>query len=127
MRKSLKVIYWITTGAVGILMLFSAYSYVGNPEMKQAFKHLGFPSYFRVELAIAKSVGAILLLVPIKNRIKEWVYAGFAFTFVSAFLAHISVGDPIAVWMAPVVFLGLLLISYILFLKGAYNKIKWNN
>lgn len=127
MRKYLKVTFWVITGAIGIMMLFSAYSYLGNPEMEQAFKHLGFPSYFRVELAIAKIIGAVLLLVPVKGRIKDWVYAGFAFTFVSAALAHISVGDPIAVWIAPLVFLGLLTISYALFVKGEHHMNKSNN
>lgn len=127
MRRYLKVVFWVTTGIIGIMMLFSAYSYLGNPLMDQAFNHLGFPSYFRVELAIAKLLGAVLLLLPVKDRMKEWAYAGFALTFVSAALAHISVGDPITVWIAPLVFLGLLTISYSLFVKGVHHMKKSNN
>ena len=31
-------------------------------------------------------------------RLKEWAYAGFAITLVSALIAHIAVGDKIAAW-----------------------------
>ncbi|WP_417937523.1 DoxX family protein [Flagellimonas hadalis] len=69
----------------------------------------------------------MLLIAPVKDRIKDWAYAGFAFTFVSAALAHISVGDPIALWLAPLVFLVLLTISYALFVKGVHRIKKSNN
>ena len=86
--KTIKITYWISTAIVSLMMIFSAYSYFTNPEVKQGFQHLGFPDYFRVELAIAKILGAIILLAPIKGQVKEWAYAGFAFTFISAFIAH---------------------------------------
>jgi hypothetical protein len=31
-------------------------------------------------------------------RLKEWAYAGFAITLVSALIAHLAVGDPPAAW-----------------------------
>ncbi len=83
--------------------------------MDKAFAHLGFPDFFRIELAIAKMIGALLLLIPTKGWIKEWVYAGFSFTFVSASLAHFMAGDPGAAWGAPLVFLAVLMLSYIMF------------
>jgi len=34
--------------------------------------HLGFPDYFRIELAFAKTIGALVLIIPkIPIRIKE--------------------------------------------------------
>jgi len=33
---------------------------------------LGFPDYFRVELALAKLLGVLALLVPVGPRLKEW-------------------------------------------------------
>jgi hypothetical protein len=114
MKKN-KLIYWITTSIISLMMLFSAFNYLTNDTMKNAFIHLGYPSYFRVELAIAKVFGAMALLLPISGRLKEIPYIGFAITFVSAFIAHLSSGDPVAVAVMPLVALGLLTVSYIYF------------
>jgi len=110
--KTFKIIYWISTGLVALMMIFSAYSYFTNPEVKQGFQHLGFPGYFRIELAIAKIFGAILLLVPVKTQFKEWAYAGFAFTFISAFIAHNASRDPVSNQVGPIIFLLVLALSY---------------
>ena len=61
--------------------------------MAEAFTHLGFPAYFRVELSWAKLLGVVLLLAPVPARLKEWAYAGFAINLGSALIAHLSVGD----------------------------------
>ncbi len=116
--KTIKIIYWISTALVSLMMTFSAYSYLTNESIKQGFHHLGFPDYFRVELAIAKILGAVVLLLPIKGLWKEWAYAGFAFTFISAFIAHTASGDPINNRVGPVVFLIVLLLSYFTFHKA---------
>ena len=118
--KTIKIAYWISTALVSLMMVFSAYSYFNNPEVKQGFRHLGFPDYFRVELAIAKILGAIILLAPIKGQIKEWAYAGFAITFISAFIAHTASGDPINNRIGPVVFLVVLALSYFTYHKAKF-------
>ena len=64
----------------------------------EAFIRLGLPDYFRVELAWAKLLGIVLLLAPVPARVKEWVYAGFAITLVSALIAHFAVGDGLDGW-----------------------------
>jgi hypothetical protein len=113
MKKD-KIIFWITTGGVSVMMLFAAFSYLTNEEIKVGFVHLGFPSYFRIELGIAKALGAIALLLPITpNRLKEFAYFGFTITFISAFIAHVSSGDPVSVAIAPMVCLVILVVSYI--------------
>jgi len=117
MKKN-NVIYWISTVIVSLMMLFSAYLYLTSDEVKAAFVHLGFPSYFRVELAIAKLLGAIILLVPaVPIRLKEFAYFGFAVTFISAFIAHTSSGDPGKIAAGPLIFLAVLIVSFIYFLK----------
>ena len=103
-------------------MLFSAFAYLTNAQMVVAFQHLGYPDYFRVELAIAKSLGAILLLVPFNFWLKEWVYGGFFITFVSAFIAHFSVNDPVNAIIMPIVALSLLLLSYFSYKKSQNEK-----
>lgn len=111
--KSTKIAYWVSTGFIVLMMLFSAYSYLTSEEIKQGFIHLGFPGYFRVELAIAKITGVALLLIPaVKGNVKEWVYAGFAITFLSAFIAHFSVGDPAGRWLMTLLVFSVLLVSY---------------
>jgi putative oxidoreductase len=86
-----KPLYWIAKGFISFFMLFSAYfSYTHGPDLRM----LGFPDYFRIELVILKVIGATVLLVPFTPlRVKEWVYAGFIITMVSALIAHISSGD----------------------------------
>ncbi|MGA9649618.1 DoxX family protein [Pedobacter sp.] len=116
--KTIKITYWISTALVSLMMIFSAYSYFTSPEVKQGFQHLGFPDYFRVELAIAKILGAIILLSPIKEQVKEWAYAGFAITFISAFIAHSASGDPINNRIGPIVFLVVLALSYFTYHKA---------
>jgi uncharacterized membrane protein YphA (DoxX/SURF4 family) len=115
--KAIKITYWATTIIVTIMMIYSAYAYLTQDAMAQAFRHLGYPDYFRVELAIGKLIGAILLVAPVSARIKEWVYAGFIITFVSAFIAHTASGDPVNYRAMPVIFLALLIASYITYYK----------
>ena len=111
MKKN-NIIYWSATGLIALMMIFSAYSYIAKPEIAAAFKHLGFPDYFRIELAIAKILGAMVLLIPqIPNKIKEWSYAGFGIVFISAAIAHFSSGDPASIAAMPVIFFVVLIIS----------------
>lgn len=108
-----KILYWGSTGLLSAMMLFSAVNYLTSDQMIAAFQHLGFPSYFRLELAFAKILGvAAILLLPRWARVKEWAYAGFGFTFISAFIAHTSLGDPASAIIAPLVAFTLLVVSY---------------
>lgn len=111
--KAIKITYWITTAIVALMMVYSAYAYLTADAMRQAFQHLGYPDYFRVELAVFKIIGAVLLLAPVAKKVKEWTYPGFAVIFVSAFIAHTASGDPVASRVMPVIFLTLLIVSYI--------------
>lgn len=120
--KSNKIIYWTTTGLIGAAMLMNAYLYFTDPKMADTFKHLGFPDFFRVELAIAKIIGVIVLLVPVFSRkIKEWAYAGLGITFISAALAHFLANDPTTNIAMPLIFLVLLIISNIYYSKTKSN------
>ena len=92
------VLYWIVTGLFCLQMSFTAYAQLTLPQVAEAFKHLGFPAYFRVELSCAKILGVLLLLAPVPARLKEWAYAGFAINLVSALIAHLSVGDGPDAW-----------------------------
>jgi hypothetical protein len=113
-----KIIYWISTGLVSAMMLFSGFAYFTNPEVAQGFAHMGFKDFFRVELGVAKLLGAVVLLVPVlPSRIREWAFAGFAITFVSAAIAHTAIGDPVSAAITPLVALALLVVSHIYYFK----------
>jgi hypothetical protein len=90
--------YWIVTVLFCVQIGFTAYAQLRLPQVAAAFSHLGFPSYFRVELSWAKFIGVVLLLAPVPTRLKEWAYAGFAITLCSALIAHLSVGDGPEAW-----------------------------
>lgn len=113
-----KVIYWIATGLVALMLAFSGTMYFISPDMKQAFVHLGFPDYFRIELGIAKLLAVPVLLLPaISSRLKEWAYAGVGIDFMSAAIAHASSGDPVSAIAPPLVFLVFLIVSYVYYHK----------
>lgn len=121
MKKN-KIIYWTAT----LLMLLSGVStalmYFTNPMFIETFHHLGFPDYLRVELGVFKIMGAIVLLLPmIPAKFKEWAYAGFAITFISAFIAHVVV-DKNAGAIFPIIPLTFLVVSYIYFHKNLAAK-----
>ena len=111
--KAITITYWITTSIVSLMMLFSVYAYFTNPEVAAGFQHLGYPDHLRISLGIAKLIGVALLLAPVAARVKEWAYAGFTFTFIGAFLAHTTAGDPVAARVMPLVLLLVLIASYV--------------
>lgn len=113
-----KIIYWSITGIVSALMLFSGFAYFTSPEVAEGFAKMGFADFFRIELGTAKIVGAIVWLIPtVPGRIREWTFAGFAITFISAFIAHLAIGDPLSVAAFPLIVLILLAVSHFLYLK----------
>lgn len=86
--------FWISTVLFALQMGFTAYAQLRIPDVARAFVHLGFPNYFRIELSWAKLAGLAVLLIPsVPARLKEWAYAGFSITLVSALIAHFAVGD----------------------------------
>src|SRR5690606_32709919 len=109
--KKLKIAYYVSTGLVSMALAFSCSMYLTVPEIKQAFEHLGFPDYFRVELGIAKGLAAIALWIP-KPFIKQIAYIGLGINLISAVIAHISVGDAIGDTLSPVFLLLLVLTSF---------------
>ena len=96
--KGIVIGFWIVTALFCLQMGFTAYAQLSLPQVAEAFTHLGFPDYFRVELAWAKLLGVVLLLAPVPARLKEWAYAGFAITLGSALIAHFAVGDGPEAW-----------------------------
>ncbi len=109
-----KIGYWTVTGLFSLMMLGSAFAYLtGAPPIVAAFHHLGYPDYFRVLLGIAKVLGAIALVLPfVPSVLREWAYAGFVITLVSAAISHVASGDAVGQIVGPLVALVLVLASY---------------
>jgi len=96
--RTLVIAFWFVTMLFCLQISFTAYAQLRLPQVADAFAHLGFPAYFRVELAWAKLIGVVLLLAPVAARLKEWAYAGFAINIGSAVIAHLAVGDGPEAW-----------------------------
>ena len=96
--KAIVIGFWTVTALFCLQIGFTAYAQLSLPQVAEAFTKLGFPDYFRVQLAVAKLLGVLVLLVPVPSRLKEWAYAGFAITLVSALIAHFAVGDGPEAW-----------------------------
>ena len=108
-----KVAYWVSTILLAALSVLAAYGYLsGSPQSVEGFAHVGYPQQLRIILGIAKPLGAIALIVPGMDKLKEWAYAGFTFAWISAFIAHYLAKDG-AKAFAPLVFLLILAISYL--------------
>lgn len=96
--KGTRIAFWSVTALFCLQMGFTAFAQLRLPQVAEAFGHLGFPDYFRVELSLAKLLGIALLLAPAPARLKEWAYAGFAIDLGSAVIAHLAVGDGPQAW-----------------------------
>jgi hypothetical protein len=115
--KGIVIGYWIVTAIFCLQIGFTAYAQLSLPQVAEAFTHLGFPDYFRVELSLAKLLGILLLLAPVPARLKEWAYVGFAITIGSALIAHFAVGDGPEAWGFAAVTAVLWGLSYFLWLR----------
>jgi len=113
--KKINLIYWIFTGILVAVMLFSGITSIMNtPEsIKMMSGHFGYPAYFNQYLGVAKVLGSIALLVPGFPRLKEWAYAGFTFDMISAVYSEISVHDSVVHWAPIFIFIAFLAVSYI--------------
>ncbi len=87
-----------------------------NEELVKGFQHLGYPLYLLGILGTAKLLGALALIQPWFGRLKEWAYAGFTINLIGAVWSHIVMGDP---FMAPLLFMVLLGVSYFFYHKAA--------
>ena len=77
-------------------------------------KSLGYPDYFAYTLIICKVLGVIAIAYPnAPAKLKEWAYAGLTFNLIYAFISHTYVDQNIGFMLMPLVFLGILAVSYL--------------
>lgn len=114
--KSTKIVYWITTGLLALFLLSGAF-FINSQFAIDAMHKLGVPEWFRWELSIGHIIGGLLLILPVKGRIKEWTYVALGIDYISALIAHISIDGPVLSSFEPLVSLALLTVSYICYHK----------
>lgn len=89
-----KLIYWIATGLLSLLMLFSASMYFLKTEyVNEVFVRLGYNERIVIPLAILKILGIIAIVSNRSKMLKEWAYFGFFIDFSLAFEAHWATND----------------------------------
>ncbi len=118
--KKHKIIFWITTTIIflfeGVLVAFTSHTDMSI----QGITSLGYPLYFVTILAVFKVLGSLALIIPkVPARVKEWAYAGFMIDFLVALISLIVVGGLTVGVILPIVFIGLLIASYL-----SYHKIQ---
>ena len=107
-----KIIFYVATGLLTLIMLFSVSMYFFNHEdVAQMFTNFGYPTYIIYPYAIAKLLGLFAIWNPNFKAIKEWAYAGFFFAFILAFFAHFMISD--GGQMTALIAFILLIVSYI--------------
>lgn len=107
-----KFVYWATTVIVSLMLLGALTYLTGSEQVVSGFAKAGYPQHLRIVLGVAKPAAAIVLLLPGVALLKEWAYAGAAFTWFMAVLAHYSAGDGAQVWSVPLTLFILLIVSY---------------
>jgi type II secretory pathway component PulF len=65
-------------------------------------------------IGLCKMLGALVLVIPGFQRLKEWAYAGLVFDLVAGTYSFYAVGDPFLQWAPMFLFIGLIFVSYYL-------------
>ena len=115
-NKGVKITYWVTTLIIALFELSGAF-FINSEMAKAGMKHLMLPEWFAWEVGIGHILGGVLLLVPVGKRLKEWTYVAFGIDFISAFIAYAAVDGWTAALLSPLLFIALLIASYICYHK----------
>jgi hypothetical protein len=117
--KKTKILYWIFTALFAGFMLFTAIpDIVLSKETEVFMKQLGYPNYFSIFIGVAKTLGAITLLIPGFKTIKEWAYAGLFFDLIGAVYSVVSVyGFSMQMALFMIIPFALGILSYVYFHK----------
>ena len=115
-EKTIRILYWVFTILFSAMMLLSAIPDIMNEPDAISFMNgiLQYPVYIIPFIGWAKVLGVIAIVYPkTPINIKEWAYAGLAFSLIFAFISHSCVDRNIGYMVMPLVFLGILAVSYI--------------
>lgn len=124
--KKKRIIYWTVTILLALGMFSGGIGQLIRAEQTtEGIIHLGYPKYFMSILGPWKILGAIAILIPKFQLLKEWAYAGLFFAMSGAVVSHIVSGDGVSQYIAPLIFAVLTLVSW--YFRPADRKIISNN
>ena len=114
-NKKVKYLYHFSIAILGILFLISGFFEITkNPATYPKTLSMGYPPYFITTLGFAKIIGVIALWLPYFKRLKEWVFAGFTFDVIFAFISGLQINSA-ADYVKAMVALILITLIYALF------------
>ena len=94
MKIPYRVVYWVATAILCLVVLYSAFMYLFYYDMVAGFyRALGFPVWMIYPSAIAKLLAVAAILTRWSSFLKEWAYAGLFFDVSMALAAHLIAGD----------------------------------
>lgn len=89
-----KIIYWVSTGVVLLLLAWAVFSYhFFHVEASNFFKIFGYPTYLVYPLAWLKLIAIIVIVNHRYNDLRDMVYAAYFINMVMALTSHILYGD----------------------------------
>ncbi|MEM6736154.1 MAG: DoxX family protein [Bacteroidota bacterium] len=92
--KLQKILYWVTTLLLCLMMVMSTFFYLTNTEeVGKNFELLGYPAALVIPLAIAKLLAVIAILSNRSKLLKRLAYYGLGINFILALTAHLMAGD----------------------------------
>lgn len=104
MKKSTKIIYWITTGLIALSFLYGGYSEISRDSASLGIMaHLQYPAYLLTILGVAKILAVIGILQRFSPTLREWAYAGIFIDIVGAIASMLAVGDGFFMMILPAV------------------------
>lgn len=106
-------LYWISTGLLSLLYLFSAFIYVTKGAwVRQTLAELNYPAPYLVPfMVVVKVLGPVAILSRVSTPLSDLAYAGIFFHLVLSASAHLGVRKPKGALPA-IVGLALLAISF---------------
>ncbi|MDB5024130.1 MAG: hypothetical protein JWP78_1885 [Mucilaginibacter sp.] len=111
--KTIKIVYWVLVILFCLSAIGDAIGGLTKAKLGiEGLQHLGYPLYLMSFLSVLKLLGVTALLQTKFQSIKEWAFAGFAFTFLGAFVSKVFVGDGITILLPPVIMLIILFVLY---------------
>ena len=112
--KNNKIIFWIATGLFALFMASGAIPDILMIDAaKKVCEHLGYPIYLLPFLGVAKTLGAITIVIPKFDKLKEWAYAGLSINLTGATYSIIQVDGFGSNILIPLIGILLLTGSYI--------------
>ncbi|CDZ31885.1 Hypothetical protein NGAL_HAMBI1145_06530 [Neorhizobium galegae bv. officinalis] len=87
--------YWISTGLLCLLYLFSAFTYVTKADwVRGILKDLGYPAYLLQFMILVKVLAAVAILSRFNIALSDLAYAGIFYHLLLSGMAHLGVRKP---------------------------------